>query len=79
MRDLLVVRVTGGTVVAGAPAIEALNAFDAVSLAPDSSILDVAGGSDAVLFLAPAPGQTRIEVLQGDPRRTTVFDLVVEA
>jgi len=81
--DLLLVRATGGTVVAGGMAIETLGAFGAAALALDGSVLTAMGGPDAVLFLARAPGQARIEVVRGDPwqgpRQTTRIDIAVEA
>ena len=81
--DLLLVRATGGTVVAGEAALEALGAFGAAALAPDGSVLAAMGGPDAVLFLARAPGQARIEVVRGDPwqgpRQITAIDITVEA
>ena len=81
--DLLLVRATGGTVVAGEAAVEALGAFGAAALAPDGSVLAAMGGPDAVLFLARAPGQARIEVVRSDPwqspRQITAIDITVEA
>jgi hypothetical protein len=81
--DLLLVRATGGAVVAGGAAVEALGAFGAAALAPDGSVLAAMGGPDAVLFLARAPGRARIEVVRGDPwqgpRRAAVIEVTVEA
>ena len=81
--DLLLVRATGGTVVSGNAVVEALGAFGAASLAPDGGVLAAAGGPDAVLFLARAPGRARIEVVRGDPWRgprwAAVVELTVEA
>lgn len=81
--DLLLVRATGGAVIAGGAAMEALGAFGAAALAPDGGVLAAMGGPDAVLFLARAPGQARIEVVRGDPWRpprwTTVIAVTVEA
>jgi len=81
--DLLLVRATGGAAVAGEAALEALGAFSAAALAPDGSVLAAMGGPDAVLFLARAPGQARIEVVRGDPwqgpRQTVGIDITVDA
>jgi len=81
--DLLLVRATGGAVIAGRAAVETLGAFSAAALAPDGNVLAAMGGPDAVLFLARAPGQARIEVVRGDPwqgpRQTTAIDITVEA
>jgi hypothetical protein len=81
--DLLLVRATGGAVVAGGAAVEALGAFGAAALAPDGSVLAAMGGPDAVLFLARAPGRARIEVVRGDPwqrpRQAAVIEVTVEA
>jgi hypothetical protein len=80
--DLLLVRATGGAVVAGEAAVEALGAFTAAALAPDGSVLAAMGAPDAVLFRARAPGQTRIEVVRGDPwqgpRQAVRIDITVE-
>jgi hypothetical protein len=81
--DLLLVRATGGAVIAGAAVVEALGAFGAASLAPDGSVLAAMGGPDAVLFLARTPGQARVEVMRGDPwqgpRQAIVIEVTVEA
>ncbi|HYZ32045.1 MAG TPA: hypothetical protein VE684_07145 [Crenalkalicoccus sp.] len=80
--DLLLVRATGGAVVSGKAAVEALGVFGAASLAPDGGVLTAAGGPDAVLFLARARGRARIEVVRGDPwqgpRRATTIEVTVE-
>jgi hypothetical protein len=80
--DLLLVRATGGGVIAGGVAVEALGAFSAAALAPDGSVLSAMGGPDAVLFLARVPGRTRIEVVRGDPwqgpRQVVGIDVTVE-
>ena len=81
--DLLLVRATGGAVVAGGGAVEALGAFGAAALARDGNVLAAMGGPDAVLFLARVPGQARIEVVRGDPwhgpRQTARINITVEA
>jgi hypothetical protein len=80
--DLLLVRATGGAVIAGGTAVETLGAFNAAALAPDGSVLAAMGGPDAVLFLARASGRAQIEVVRGDPwhgpRQVTIFDVTVE-
>jgi hypothetical protein len=80
--DLLLVRATGGAVIAGGAAVETVGAFNAAALAPNGSVLAAMGGPDAVLFLARAPGRAQIEVVRGDPwqgpRQVTVIDVTVE-
>ena len=83
VRDLLLVRATGGTVVEGGAVVEALGAFGAAALAPNGSVLAAIGGPDAVLFLARAPGRARLEVMRGDPwqepRQGAMIEVTVEA
>jgi hypothetical protein len=80
--DLLLVRATGGAVIAGGAAVEALGAFTAATLAPDGSVLAAMGGPDAVLFRALGPGRARIEAVRGDPwqgpRRAVEIEVTVE-
>src|SRR4051812_46105876 len=80
--DLLLVRATGGSVIAG-NAIEALGQFGAAAVTPDGTVLAAMGGPDAVVFIARAPGRAEIEVVRGDPwqgpRQAAVIELTVEA
>lgn len=64
--DLLLVRATGGSVIAG-DAVELVGSFRAAALTPDGDVLAAMGGPDAVAFKARAVGQARIEVVKGDP------------
>jgi hypothetical protein len=67
MGDLLLVRATGGAVVAGV-AVECLGALGAAALHPDGSVLAAMGSPDAVVFRAHEPGRATIEVVRGPPQ-----------
>jgi hypothetical protein len=79
--DLLLFAATGGRVTAGAAAVELVGIFQPGVLADDGRILAPAGAPGTVVFRVRGPGRASIEVVTGDPWRSTEtagLDLVVE-
>jgi hypothetical protein len=79
--DVLVFGATGGHVRSGGDAVEILGAFLSSVLGDNGRILSPMGAPNAVLFLARRPGRATIDVVTGDPWRTsqtTTLDLTVE-
>lgn len=79
---MLLIRATGGAVVAG-DAVEALGAFGPATLGLDGRVIAAAGGPAAVLFLARAAGHASVRISRGDPWRSppkppAMIDVLVE-
>jgi hypothetical protein len=79
--DVLVFGATGGQVRSGGDAVEVLGALLTAVLGDDGRILSPSGAPNTVLFLARRCGRARIDVVTGDPWRTSqtiMLDLTVE-
>ena len=80
--DVLLFNGTGGHVQSGDHILEYQGALLRAVLGDDGTILTPQGPPNVVLFRARAPGQARIDVIQGDPwhrSETTILHIKVEA
>jgi hypothetical protein len=79
---MLVFNATGGHIRDGAQFVQFLGAYLAAALAADGNIIAPAGNPNHAIFLAQAPGNAAIDVVTGDPWRTsdtTRLALTIEA
>jgi hypothetical protein len=65
--DLLMFGASGGRLLEGGTAVELAGIFSISVLSNDGRVLSPAGPPTTVLFRAIQSGQTRIEVIRGDP------------